>query len=197
MDRLFTRSVAAPAVLLAVAALVVVAAVTAEDRTAPAGATDELAWNPCQEVFSAEDAADRVAWFFGETRVPSELVARSSAQTQHCSSAWTQSVGGVRLDHRLAVTYVFFEGEGDQREEAVWWLFYQDQGDLPTWDARLVTMSGNAEIEYFDGYVVAFSKNASGAIRAAARSAPDVDVWTAIDVDGRSANWGFDTVPVP
>ncbi len=62
---------------------------------------------------------------------------------------------------------------------------------------RLVTISGNAEIEYFDGYVVAFSKNASGAIRAAARSAPDVDVWTAIDVDGRSANWGFDTVPAP
>lgn len=101
------------------------------------------------------------------------------------------------MDQRLAVTYIFFEGDGDEREAAVWWLFYQDETDLPSWDARLVSLSSNAEIEYFDGYMVAFGKNASEAIRKAARSAPDIDVWTAVQVDGLYTEWGFSTVQAP
>ena len=197
MSRVLNRTVATIVGLLVVAALVAFAAVTAEDRPLPAQSTSQSDWSPCQQVFGVESAESRLAWFFRETKVPSELVARSSGQGQRCSSTWTASADGTNLDHRLAVTFVFFEGEGAARNEAVWWLFYQDWEDLSVWDARLVSMSGNAEIEYFDGYMVAFSKNASDAIRTAARSTPDVDVWAAVQAQVRWSEWGFDTVQSP
>ena len=48
-----------------------------------------------------------------------------------------------------------------------------------------MSLASNAELEFFDGYVIAFSKNASEEIRAVARSTPDVDVSTAFEIDGR------------
>ena len=197
MDAPLSRSGLVTLGLVAVAAIVIVAAVTVEtpERFDSPDLLDspDHAWNPCQDVFDSDAAQDRLAWFFDDPQVPGALVAQASGQLQHCSSLWTQNENAEVLDRRLAVGYVFFEGDGENRREAVWWLFVQDEADVPTWDAELVSMSANAELEFFDGYIVAFSKNASEAIRTAARSAPDRDAAT-LQIDGRTAGWGFSTV---
>lgn len=164
--------------LVAVATVVLLAATTVDDRDAVSFPDADYAWNPCQDVFNADGVIDRLGWFFEDPMVPAALVNRASGQAQHCSSTWSLNTDDEVVDRVLGVGFVFFEGEGDARERAVWWLFYQDAADVSSLDAELVSQTSNAELEFFDGYIVAFSKNASDEIRAAARSTPDRDAAT-------------------
>jgi hypothetical protein len=185
-----TRSVVTWAGLGIVTALVLLASITVDDRRAVPFADADYAWNPCQDVFDAE-GVERLGWFFEDPMVPAALVDRASGQGQYCTSTWTLNADGDVVDRVLAVGFVFFEGEADARESAVWWLFYQDEADISSLDASLVSRTSNAELEIGDGYIVAFSKNASDEIRAAARSTPDRDA-TTIEVLGRvSVEVGF------
>ncbi len=169
MNGLFDRSRLTILGLFAIAAAVVFAAVTVPDPDQPEFVGPD--WNPCQQVFNLESSESRLGWFFAQTNFPSELVALGSGPSQNCSYGFGPG------DQDFAVHFVFFEGEGDARHEAVWWLLYQPWEDPYQYGSRLRQIGGG-DVEYFDGYVVAFSPDASDEIREAARTAPDTDIWS-------------------
>jgi hypothetical protein len=148
--------------------------VTAPHRDDHPNVRGPFEWNPCDHVFDVESGENRLAWFFAQTKVPAELVALSSGSSQNCGIGWSADSDERALE--FSVFFVFFYGEGEAREEAVWWLLYQPWEDPYRHGARLRGLSGG-DVEYFDGYVVAFSSSASDEIRLAAMSEPVTEIW--------------------
>ena len=107
--------------------------------------------------------------------MPGELVEVSSGAAPHCQAGFSAQSAGER-DYDFAVTFVFLQGDGETREQAVWWLFYPAWDDPAGWGAQLRQESGG-EPSYHDGYIVAISPGASDEIRQAAASTPDTDAW--------------------
>ncbi|MDA0351313.1 MAG: hypothetical protein O3A10_03750 [Chloroflexi bacterium] len=77
---------------------------------------------PCLYIFDLAARDSRLVWFFGETKVPRGLVEASSGVVPYCEAGFSAQAGD--RDYDLAVTFVFLEGQGEAREEMVWWLFY-------------------------------------------------------------------------
>jgi hypothetical protein len=77
-------------------------------------------------------------------------------------------------DYDFAVTFVFTQGDGEARNEAVWWLFYPSWDEPTKWGERLFHGSGG-EQPHHDGYIVAINPNAIDLLRAAAAAPLDMD----------------------
>ena len=140
---------------------------------------DDQMWTPCHEVSGRlGEELSPLVWFFEETLVPAELVHATSGVGQSCASGWGLVAG--QRDYEWTVTYTFFEGEGDEKQEAVWWLFHQSWEDAYSLGGHLRARSGGGTVIYGDGYIVAVSPSASDEIRRAAEATPDTDVWQVV-----------------